>query len=246
MNQKKFLPLALTLSLALAACGGGSGSSTTSGSPASPNGGPNANPNAPVVYTFVTPKVGAQSTYQHVIVANLVDNLQFNQVENIIYVNSDGSFTASWGSSTNTSNYNKVSQQTGSWTGSMNLDCVVSPNGGSEPSPLTQGQTWSITSNEICHQGMNKSTSTSVATGSFIGMETITIAAGTFNAYKFQATYTTTSGTDQPTTLYQTAWRNAAPDDSRVLKVVDNYPQGTGPVIKGSYISETTELQSYH
>lgn len=229
----------------LTACGGGSSSS--SDSPTT------------VTYSFITPKVGAQLVFANTLVDNLSNTINRTLVENITAVNPDGTFTTSWIDPSNnsittgvvnhtfypqTSGDNSVAQKlnltvtppTGSPT-----NCVFSPHAGGASSPLTAGQNWAFSFTDTCGAS---SPIAFTESGTFVGTESITVPAGTFNAYKFQSTTTYTLG-GTTTTESVTQWRNAANTDSRSLKLVINYTySGTAPA-QGSLVSSTRVLQSY-
>ena len=76
------------------------------------------------------------------------------------------------------------------------------------------------------------------------GIETITIAAGTFSAYKFVSTTTwTVNGITR--TESATRWRDASGGDTRTLKMVRAIAYSGGTPAAGSLVTGSRELQSY-
>ena len=233
----------------LTACGGGGQSSP-----------PAAAATAPVTYNFIAPKAGVQLVFANTLVDNLNNTLTRTVIENVTAVNPDGSFTSASRDLSNnistsggtdqtfyptTYNYNSAAQAL-NWTvtpySGAAFDCVATPHAGGAPAFLAFGQTWSFSFTEIC--GGSSSVSFNQI-GTFVGIESITVPAGTFKAYKIQSltTLTTPAGTNITEAITQ--WRTAQGTDARNLKLVINYSySGTAPA-PGSLVSATTELQSF-
>jgi hypothetical protein len=232
MNRITFAGIA-ALSL-LSACGGGAdaGSASTAGAAAN--------------YTFVPPKTGAHLVY--------TDKL----VDNLTAVGSDGSFTVHEEDPSHDTyvsgatdltvyptdfHYNAISQPA-SWVISrpaQTIRCASSEGGAGAPSPLALGAGWSTHWTETCGAGAGTAYTQS---GTLAGIETITVAAGTFKAYKFIASTTRTiNGITRTET--STRWRDASGGDTRTLKSesVFAYSGGTPPA--GTPVSASRELQSY-
>jgi hypothetical protein len=74
-------------------------------------------------------------------------------------------------------------------------------------------------------------------------MESITVPAGTFNAYKFQITLTGTLPSGTTVSQSTTLWRNAASTNSRMLKEVLTYNYSGTPPAQGTTVSVTHQLQ---
>jgi hypothetical protein len=76
------------------------------------------------------------------------------------------------------------------------------------------------------------------------GVETITIAAGTFSAYKFVSTTAwTINGITR--TESATRWRDVSGGDTRTLKMVRSIAYSGGTPAAGSPVTAARELQSY-
>jgi hypothetical protein len=254
MKQSNLI-LGLLAASFLAACGGGGGGSSSNGATsATSNNGATA-----ATYSFITPKLGAQSVYVNSLVDNLGNTINRTVVDNVTAVNPDGTFTLAWNDPSNSSittdvvnhtfypsteNYNSVAQAL-NWTVTPStgspVNCVASPHGSGAPSPLNAGQNWAFNYTSTCDAS---SSTSSTQSGTFVGTESIIVPAGTFNAYKFQSTITSTFNATT-TTASITQWRNAANADSRSLKTVVNYTYSGAAPPQGSLVSDTRGLQSY-
>ncbi|MGJ7916468.1 hypothetical protein ACI48D_13460 [Massilia sp. LXY-6] len=245
---RKHLASSLLISTLLAGCGGGGGGGA----------------DAPVrssaaTYTFVRPKPGAHLVFAQKLTDNLNNTINRTMVQDVTSVNADGSFTVheedpshdrTVSGSVDQSlyptdyQYNASGQPT-SWvvapsTGAT-VRCTLSQGNPGAPSPLTLGQAWTVNYVETCGTGAGTAFTQS---GTLAGAETITVAAGTFSAFKFTSTVTrTVNGTTRTETV--TLWRDASGADSRALKSasVFTYSGATPPA--GALVSETSELQSY-
>jgi hypothetical protein len=227
----------LSLSL-LTGCGGGSGS-FGSGDPAT--------------YTFITPKVGTQSVFSNTLINNSNNAATRTVIESVTEVNSDGSFVVSRydpsGNNTLSNgitvslfpivSYNSVGQAFKytylNLTDSSQITCFYSPHASGAPSPLTVGQSWTFSWTQTCPLTSSDATQN----GNFVGVESITVPAGTFTAYKFQSITTRPTGSTSTT-----IWRNASDTDTRTLKIVHNYTY-TGIAPTDALASDTWSLQSY-
>jgi hypothetical protein len=136
-----------------------------------------------------------------------------------------------------------MSQATG-WVVTRPADsvrCTISQGGAGAPSPLALGASWTTSWLETCGAGAGTAYAQS---GTLAGVETITVAAGTFKAFKFVAsTARTVNGITR--TEASTRWRDASSGDSRTLKSesVFTYSGGTPPA--GAPVSASRELQSF-
>jgi hypothetical protein len=229
----------------LTACGGGATSSgDTPGT---------------VTYNFVTPTKGSQSIFVETMVDNLNNTLNRNLVENVTAVNSDGSFTSTEDDPSNDSSTtgtvdhtfypttytnNSVGQVTNLATSNADgiaVNCIATPHLAGEPSPLAVGQNWAFSFTEACNSAAPTDLTQS---GIFVDAESVTVPAGTFNAYKFESTIVyTLNGTTVSRAV--THWVNASSTDSRTLKTVTDYAySGTTPA-QGSLVTDTVMLQSF-
>ena len=230
----------------LSACGGGGDSGAASATSAAPN------------YVFVAPKAGAHLVYADKLVDNLNNTLNRTITDDVTAVGADGSFGVHEEDPTHDRivsgvtdqtlyptdfQYNATSQPT-SWVVSRPADsirCVVTQGGAGAPSPLALGASWNASWIETCGDGAGTAFSQS---GTLAAIETITVAAGSFKAFKFIATTTRTVGGITRTET-STRWRDASGGETRTLKSesVFTYSGGTPPA--GAPVSASGELQSY-
>jgi hypothetical protein len=234
-----------TMSL-LTACGGG-GAAPAAGTP-----------NAAATYTFIIPKLAAHLVYAERLVDNLNNTVNRTIVDDVTAINIDGSFAMHEedpshnrivsGSVDQTAyptdfQYNPSAQLT-SWVitqAAGTVHCAVTQGSVGAPSPLSVGAGWNTSYTEICGAGAGM---TLTQSGSLAGMETITVAAGTFSAFKFVSTVTTTAN---GITRTETAsrWRDASGGDTRTLKTASTYTYSGGTPAAGALVSDSRELQSY-
>jgi hypothetical protein len=227
----------------LSACGGGGGG---------------ADSGAVASYTFVPPKAGAHLVYTEKLVDNLNNTLNRSVTDDVTAVGSDGSFTVHEEDPSHNRivsgatdltvyptdfQYNALSQPT-SWAVSRPADtlrCTISQGSAGAPSPLALGASWTSNWLESCGAGAGTAYTQS---GTLAGIETITVAAGTFKAYKFVASTTrTVNGITR--TEASTRWRDASGGDSRTLKSESVFTYGGGTPPAGTPVSASRELQSY-
>lgn len=187
----KTKPIATAIAaLLLSACGGGG-----SGSPGL-GGGSNSQG---VTYNYVAPKPGQTQSYVYNTTDIANDSGTYKYTETITSVNADNSYIANWvplqstypiggnvsGSTTpETDTYNpngEITRFAATGAASSN-DCTYVYAAGGRPAQLSQGQSWNESYNYQC--GQNSTVET--ITGTFVGVESVTVPAGTFNAYKFQ------------------------------------------------------------
>jgi len=179
--------LASITTLILAGCGGGSGSSSSNGGVTS--------------YNFVAPVVGSQRIYTQTIIDNSsnVINLSFKDTTTI--VNPDGSFSFQEVdpiSSVITVNNTAYSIQAGTYADNNSgqiisftplgvgaTTCTLTPHGTGPTYPITIGKTWTTTYTSSCGGAATTSQS-----GSVVGVESVTVPAGTFQTTKLQSTIT--------------------------------------------------------
>jgi hypothetical protein len=250
MKQMKRISCAgLAVLFLLSACGGGGGGADP-GATSTSGGGAN--------YTFIPPKAGAHLVYIDKLVDNLNNTLNRSVTDDVTAVGTDGSFsvheedpshnTFVSGATDQTVyptdfQYNAMAQPT-SWVVSRpaeSVRCAITEGGAGAPSPLALGASWNAHWVETCGAGAGTAFTQS---GTLAGIETITVAAGTFKAFKFVASTTwTVNGITRTET--STRWRDASGGDTRTLKFesVFTYSGGTPPA--GTAMSVSHELQSY-
>lgn len=233
----------------LSACGGGGGGSASATVAV-----------AATTYLYAPPQAGAQSVYADTLVDNRANTINRNLVVDVTAVTAAG-YTATEADPTHdrvvsgavdhtfyptTYTYDAAGRAT-AWTvigaSGTPVQCLV---GGGQlagaPSPLTVGQAWSATYTEACGGNAGR---TYTQTGSFVGIESVTVPAGTFSADKFVSTTTWTSN-GLMTTETVTRWRDAAAAGSRVLKSISTFSYSGAEPPQGALVSETQSLQSFH
>jgi hypothetical protein len=202
--------------------------------------------------------VGAQSVYADTVVDNTNNSFSRTLVHTVVAINADGSYISTWIDPSGnivrsfnidhtvyptTLNNNSVGQTTISTVRpylSSPFSCTESPHGAGAPSPLPLGQAWAFVYSENCGNGAEVVYTDS---GSVVGVENLVVPAGSFNAYKIQSVRTSAlaTGTVTETT---TVWRNAAANDTRVLKEESNYNYSGLTVALGVTVKDTKVLTS--
>jgi hypothetical protein len=229
----------------LAACGGGGQDSSPGSALASPS------------YQFRAPKAGAHLVYTASLADNLNNTLTRTVTDDVTAVNADGSFAVHEedpshdiivsGATDQTLyptdfQYNAAGQPT-AWTvagRSGSVQCTASGAAGA-PAQLASGGSWSTSYTETCGSGPGTAFTQS---GTLVGIESVTVPAGTFTAYKFVSTTTRTlNGVTRVES--STRWRDQASGDSRTIKEasVFTYSGATPPA--GALLQQVRELQSY-
>ena len=235
----------LTAMSLLTACGGG-GSAATS-----------------VAYTFIAPKVGGHLVYAENLVDNLNNTVSRTIVDDVTSMNSDGSFGVHEedpshnrivsGATDQTVyptdyRYNTAGQAI-SWVVTQpaaTIACAATAAGAGAaglgaPATLSVGGGWNADVIETCGAGAGIEYKQS---GSLVGMETITVAAGTFNAFKFTSTITRTVNAITRTET-STRWRDATGGETRTLKSVSTFSYSGATPPAGALLSASRELQSF-
>jgi hypothetical protein len=239
---------ACLLSTCIAGCGGGGGADQ-----------PASSGQAAVTYTFVRPKAGARLVYAEKLVDNRNNTVNRTIVESVTAVNPDGSFSVHEedpshnrivsGSVDQSAyptdyQYNAVGQPQ-AWVvtqfGGSTVQCAISQGSAGAPSPLTAGQGWAGNYTETCGAGAG---TVFAQSGTFVGLDTVTVPAGTFSALKFSVTVTrTVDGVTRTETVSR--WRDASGTESRLLKSTSAFTYSGATPPAGAPVSESRELQSY-
>jgi hypothetical protein len=227
----------------LSACGGGT-------SPAAPA-------TVAATYRFTPPQSGEHLVYADQQVDTLNNTLHRTAVDDVTAVNADGSFVVHEEDPSHDHvvsgevdqtlyptdfSYTAAGQLVGTTIARATavVHCTFQ---GSEGAPVTLvvGAGWNTQYTETCDGGAGV---TYTQTGTLAGIETITIAAGTFSAYKFVSTTTwTINGITR--TESATRWRDASGNDPRTLKMVRSFAYSGGTPAAGSPLTTSRELQSY-
>jgi hypothetical protein len=220
-------------------CGGGGGGSTQATN-----------------YSLSTPAVGAQRISNVTIVDNSNNTISMQNGLRLVVtsVNADGSFTyheddpASNTYIVNGTNYSvrpaDIATNTFGQTKSItytasNIKCAFSPNGGGPTYPIQIDSEWSVTWSETCG---TSSPVLYVQTGKVVGVETITVPAGTFTVLHFTSTTTHTDSLGTTRAIKTDTYKRT--NDLMTIKSETSYSySGTLPT-NGYPITRTEELQS--
>jgi len=247
MTCRPFVASLLVSTLCAGCGGGGSGISDSAPAP------------AVATYSFAHPKAGAHLVYGDTLVDNLNNTLNRTLVTDVTAVNADGSYTTFEQDPSQdhivsgtvdhtfypTNNSFNAAGQRVAWTvtgaGGNTVSCTVTAGHAGAPSPLTVGQGWSANYTEVCGAGAGLDYA---QTGTLMGVEMLTVPAGTFSAFKFLST-TTWTANGRTTTETVTRWRDASAADSRILKTLTIYTYTGASAQQGAPVSDTQVLQSF-
>ncbi|WP_198119880.1 hypothetical protein [Massilia rhizosphaerae] len=244
--MRQTIPAGLVAAFLLSACGGGG------------SGG-----NAPVqaattvTYRFTPPKAGAHLVYADRLADTLNNTLNRAADDDVTAVNADGTFTVHEEDPSHDRLVSGAVDQTlyptdfqydaAGHVAAQTIDrgatvshCTYQGSAGA-PATLAVGAGWNTQYTETCDGGNGV---TYTQSGTLAGVETITIAAGTFSAYKFVSTTTWTfNGITR--TESATRWRDASGGDTRTLKMVRSIAYSGGTPAAGAPLTASRELQSY-
>ena len=235
----RFLLLALLTSTFLSACGGGgAGSSTTV-----------ASVTTTTLAKPVTAKLGDFYSYKYVsslTAPRTGDPITSFFTDVYTAINSDESYTLTNYSSFSSipkwnHNYSAKGVETSSNSVDLQQKCTYDPKFGEAQIPVSVGQTWDVTNISICDGSNSGDQETSV--GSVIGIETVVVAAGSFNAWKIAYKYKFKTS-DFVMTIDSTCW--IAISLGRRVKCVNttsvDFPSTPG---ENSASKSTSELVAY-
>ena len=239
----------ILLTSILAACGGGSNDTII----------------APTTYNFVIPAVGFQRVWTRTAIDNASNTINESYTDTVTAATAtsftrsivDPSMTVPLTTTTSvngTSYYiapqletlnnsgQKLSEQI--LSGPITIDnsnlCTFTPNGGGVTFPTTVGATWNMTYSKKC--GTNGTPQPFTNSGAVVGVESVTVPAGTFSALKILSTTTYSTSTGTNVIDNTSTWRDV--NTGRVVKTFDAYSySGTLPA-SGYVTQETTVLQS--
>ncbi len=206
---------AVILTLTLSACGGGGGGGGGSGS----GGGASQSQTSAA---FVAPAQGEQRVFAETIAEVGGASSTHNVYEQITQVNADGSYTGRWSedsyylggngpyeSDPYSYTYNTVGDVIGVTT-IVDYCTNTFPSGG-RPVSMQPGQTWDDSYVSKCQSG--NGTSTTTVSGTYLGVESVSVPAGTYNAYKFETRQVVNSYT-----YVNTYWYDTSATDSRLVR----------------------------
>jgi hypothetical protein len=246
MMQRTILACLVAATL-LGGCGGGGGSGGDTPVQAAMT----------ATYHFVPPKAGAYLVYADRQTDTLNNSLNRTVDDSVTAVNADGTFAVHEEDPSHNHFVSGAVDQTlyptdfqydaaGRVTaqtvdrGTAVTHCTYQGGVGA-PATLAVGASWNTQYTETCDAG---AAVTYTQSGTLAGVETITIAAGTFSAYKFVSTTTwTVNGITR--TESATRWRDASGGDTRTLKMVWSIAYSGGTPAAGAPLTSSRELQSY-
>lgn len=208
-------------------------------------------------YRFVPPKAGLHLVYADQSVDSLNNTLHRTATDDVTSVNADGTFAVHEedpshdrvvsGAVDQTLYPTDLQYDAAGQVTAMTVDkgaavthCTYQGSQGA-PATLAVGAGWTTHYTETCNGGAGVAYTQN---GTLAGVETITIAAGTFSAYKFVSTTTwTVNGIAR--TESATRWRDASGGDTRTLKMERTIAYSGGTPAAGSLVTALRELQSY-
>jgi hypothetical protein len=224
----------------LAACGGGGSSSSAPGA---------------TEYSYHMPDPALRASYARVDVDNSQNTINLGFTESVVASSGSG-FTldredTGAGVTVNGTHYggtstievhdsggNVLTRQT--LSGQSGVICTFSPREALFPYPLHVGQTWSTTALANCTDG--QALSYSLSGGQVLGVESLTVPAGNFEALKLQYRLAITSSASSIVhTIDITLWLDTL--SSRMLKVAQLHSYSSTPPT-GYVLTTSIVLQS--
>ncbi len=194
------LATALILATTLSACGGGGGNQAGTTTPATPSS-----------YTLTKQTVkdfqSYNVTWQHSVNGGASSGDQYWDNYVTTTANADGTYTrAEVDNSGGDRTYIDFSADGGRKSVGIGCNYVYTPSFARIPGTLAVGQTWEVNSLRTCVDDSTENSAVN-AKGSVVAIESVTVAAGTFNAIKTTSTRTFTNkrGT---TVTDDTCWRD--------------------------------------
>jgi hypothetical protein len=241
---------ALSATLILAACGGGGSPATTTTDPTVT---PVSTPTqATTSYSFITPALNASHTTAITIVDDSGHVINQAEISTVKAVSADGSFLVHREDPSNTSvsfggrSYSVqpvdfTQSQSGQTIQSINsktlLTCIYSPHGMGPDYPVSLGSTWGNTFTETCGSA---AAVMHTFTGSVVGLDTVTVPAGTFSTLKSQSTDTYTDAKGAVHTDTYITWRDIT--TGGVVKQTIGYAYSGTPQTTGHPVSRVSVL----
>lgn len=200
------------LCLALSGCGG---RPTPIGTSSSGSGPP---------YGFTAPVVNSTRTYTDTVTDNAGNTIDVGYTDTVNVVNSDGSYAVeyqpssasifvdgtNYGGPSETQSYDSSGHEVSyvyTADDGVIVTCNLDPHGIGPDWPVRVGATWSLQYALDC---TSTPTVTYVQTGTVVGVESVTVPAGTYSALKLESTvsWTDAGGTTRTQTI--TNWRDVA------------------------------------
>jgi hypothetical protein len=236
MQMKSSLFALCLLSAALAACGGGGGADSATATSRA----------------FVVPTAGTILVVDETLNDNLNNTINRTLVETVSEVHADGSFVTTESDPSNNTvhlglenytvypavidhrNNGHTKQIVTSYPDGTSRTCVFSPADPPSSPNFTYTETCG-TSNPVTH----------TQSGSYLGTETITVPAGTFNTDKFQTTDSWVNSDGATVTETTIKWSNLGVPESALIKRVSNFAYSGAATRPNSIVSLTGVLHSW-
>lgn len=206
----------------LSACGGGSGGGQP-GSPSTPQ---------PQSYTIPAQSVNDFQSYAETGQYSGIygaGNIQYRHVNVTTQVYADGSFSQDRVEDQDEQRTTYDYSGDGGIKAQVGTNCqyVYTPSLAEVPGTLTLGQTWSNSSTVGC-AGSSTIDSTWSVTGSVVGIESVTVVAGTFSAIKTTVTSTVKYKSGSVSVSNNTCWRDTVTGYTVKCDMTNNYtPSGS-------------------
>jgi hypothetical protein len=257
MRRIAFPVILLSLLTELSGCGGGGSgadtSTSTSAAAAAPSATASGSAPAPVA-----PPLGAHRVFAEVLVDNLNNTINRTMTSDVTGVGADGSFTVheedpsharTFSGTVDHSLYPTDFHYDATGAGldyivtrpTSAVHCSYADRVGNAPARLMVGASWTISYTLACDGGAPLAYTQS---STVPNVETVTVAAGTFKAYKIvSAVSYALNGITHANTV--TRWRNADAAQPQTVKETVQYTYSGNPPPSGAPTSFTEELQSY-
>ncbi len=235
MTISKVWSIAFVATL-IAGCGGDGGSTAT--------------------YSFVTPKVNSVRIYAYTTLDNSNNTINQTFRDTVTSVAAEGSYVAvhndpsgnsitvngtTYSITTESLTVNTSGQTLASSYTSANgapVSCAFAPHAEGADYSLFIGKTWTLNYSRTC----GTTTQLFAQTGSVVGVESVTVPAGTYSTIKLQSTLTWTNSTGTTHTEAITTWRDAS--TAIVVKQVTNTAYSGTALQNGYPVTTTKVLQS--
>jgi hypothetical protein len=220
-------------------------------------GGSGSDAGSKMTYSFVTPKVNSRQIFADTTLDNSNNTITQTTRNTVTAVNADGSYVFVHDDPTgnsvtvNGTTYSTITEsitennsgQEVSYTpmlvNAIGVTCTISPHGAGPNFPLTVGQTWISNYSITCGTAPPLSYA---QTGSVVGIESVTVPAGTFSAIKLQSALTWTGPNGTTRTEAITTWRDV--NTEIVVKRVTNIEYSGTALVNGYPVTTTSALES--
>jgi len=209
-------------------------------------------------YTFVAPPASSSWTYTDTTVDDAGNIIHGTSRNTVASVSADGSYAFVHDDPTHSSitingtvyatptqaiSDNRSGQDLSSSYTAANgnlVSCTYSPHGAGPDYPVSAGQSWTLSYAVTCGSSNKFSFA---QTGVVIGVDSVTVPAGTYSAVKLQSTLTSTDAAGTTRTETITTWRDVV--TSVVVERLTNIAYSGTPLVAGHPVTVTSQLQSH-